>query len=57
MKIAFFDTHGFEKSVFQKANESTQHEIAYFETRLTEQTAKLSFWLPLHLCICKRPLG
>lgn len=49
MKIAFFDTHGFEKSVFQKANESTQHEIAYFETRLTEQTANLASGYP---CIC-----
>ncbi len=49
MKIAFFDTHGFEKSVFQKANKSTQHEISYFETRLTEQTANLASGYP---CIC-----
>lgn len=49
MKIAFFDTHGFEKRIFQKANERTQHEIAFFETRLTEQTANLASG---YSCIC-----
>jgi D-lactate dehydrogenase len=42
MKIAFFDTHGFEKSIFLKANESFHHEIAFFETSLNDKTANLA---------------
>lgn len=42
MKVAFFDTHGFEKLVFLKANEAFQHKITFFETRLTEHTASLA---------------
>ncbi|MGE3975862.1 MAG: 2-hydroxyacid dehydrogenase [Bdellovibrionales bacterium] len=49
MKIAFFDTHGFERAIFQKANESSQNEITFFETRLTEQTANLASGYP---CVC-----
>ena len=36
MKIAFFDTHPFEKSVFQKQSLSQAHAISFFETRLSE---------------------
>ncbi|OFZ28299.1 MAG: hydroxyacid dehydrogenase [Bdellovibrionales bacterium RIFCSPHIGHO2_01_FULL_40_29] len=49
MKIAFFDTHGFEKPIFQKENEKFQHEISFFETRLTEQTANLA---ANYSCVC-----
>jgi D-lactate dehydrogenase len=49
VKIAFFDTHGFERTVFQKANESSHHEISFFETRLTDQTVNLAFGYP---CVC-----
>ncbi|MEK6627870.1 MAG: 2-hydroxyacid dehydrogenase [Bdellovibrionota bacterium] len=49
MKIAFFDTHEFEKSVFQKACKNTPHEIAFFETRLTEQTSNLASG---YNCVC-----
>lgn len=49
MKIAFFDTHPFEKSVFEKLNHSTTHSISYFETRLNEQTANLATG---HDCVC-----
>lgn len=49
MKIAFFDTHGFERAVFQKENEKAQHEIVFFEARLTEQTANLALGYP---CVC-----
>ncbi|MBC7540444.1 MAG: 2-hydroxyacid dehydrogenase [Bacteriovorax sp.] len=49
MKIAFFDTHNFEKSVFQKENKVHNHEITFFETRLTEHTANLAVGYP---CIC-----
>jgi D-lactate dehydrogenase len=49
MKIAFFDTHPFERNIFLKENESFKHEITFFETRLTEQTANLAVGYP---CVC-----
>lgn len=49
MKIAFFDTHEFERALFQKTNEEFHHEIVFFETRLTEQTANLASGYP---CVC-----
>ncbi len=49
MKIAFFDSHSFEKSVFQKENEKALHEIVFFEPRLTDQTANLAEG---YECIC-----
>lgn len=49
MKIAFFDTHRFDSAVFQKVNSAFGHEITFFETRLTEQTANLAMGYP---CIC-----
>jgi hypothetical protein len=42
MKIAFFDTHNFEKTVFLKENKIYNHDITFFDTRLTEQTANLA---------------
>lgn len=43
MKVAFFDTHAFERNVFNKENAiNHHHEITYFETRLTEQTVNLA---------------
>ncbi len=49
MKIAFFDSHTFEKNVFLKENENAQHDIFFFEPRLTEQTANLAKGFD---CIC-----
>ena len=49
MKVAFFDSHQFEKSVFQKENERFTHEITFFETRLTEQSVNLATGYP---CVC-----
>jgi D-lactate dehydrogenase len=49
MKIAFFDTHQFEKSIFISENKRFHHEIAFFETRLTEQTAGTAKGFP---CVC-----
>jgi D-lactate dehydrogenase len=49
MKIAFFDTHNFEKTVFLKENKIYNHDITFFDTRLTEQTANLAASYP---CIC-----
>ncbi len=42
MKVAFFDTHGFERSVFADENRGFGHEITHFEVRLGEQTASLA---------------
>ena len=36
MKVAFFDTHGFEQPIFQKANQTFHQEITFFETRVPE---------------------
>ncbi len=42
MKIAVFDTHKFERQVFDQANTRFGHEIVYFEAKLTQQTVQLA---------------
>lgn len=42
MKIAFFDTHPFEKNAFDLANVEGGHELIYIEFRLIETTALLA---------------
>lgn len=49
MKIAFFDSHAFENSVFKNENILHHHEITFFETRLIEQSANLAAGFP---CVC-----
>jgi D-lactate dehydrogenase len=49
MKVAFFDSHPFDSSVFRKQNESYDHDITFFETRLTDSSANLAAGFP---CIC-----
>lgn len=49
MKIAFFDTHPFEKEAFDKANQNFNHELHYLDSRLIESTALLAKDYP---CIC-----
>jgi len=49
MKIAFFDSHKFEQKVFGSENLSLLHEITFFETRLTKQSASLASGFP---CVC-----
>ncbi|HXH73463.1 MAG TPA: 2-hydroxyacid dehydrogenase [Bacteriovoracaceae bacterium] len=49
MKIAFFDTHPFEKEAFTRANRERGHAIAFIEPRLIETTAQLAHGYP---CIC-----
>lgn len=49
MKIAFFDTHQFDRNAFLKEIKNFNHEIQFFETRLTEQTANLAKGFP---CVC-----
>ena len=42
MKIAFFSAHEFEKPYLIAANKNDQHELHFFETRLTLATAELA---------------
>lgn len=49
MKIAFFDTHQFDKNAFLEANRHFKHEIIFHYTRLTEQTANLAAGCD---CVC-----
>jgi D-lactate dehydrogenase len=49
MKIAFFDTHKFEKSIFEKTNGTFGHEITFFEPQLNSKTAVLAKGFP---CVC-----
>lgn len=42
IKIAFFDAKEYDRNSFIKANEKADYEIAFFETRLTEDTCRLA---------------
>lgn len=42
MKIAFFDTHEFERQAFLKANEGFNFDIEFLDMRLTHKTASLA---------------
>ena len=43
MKVAFYDTHKYEKSFFQEANKTYNFKIDYFEFKLTPETS-LTCW-------------
>ena len=42
MKIAFYDTHKFEKPFFEQLNREFHHNINYLEPRLIPETASLA---------------
>lgn len=42
MKIAFFDSHRFERAVFEKENIKFHHDLTFIETRLTPHSANLA---------------
>lgn len=42
MRIAFFDSHKFEREAFDRANAEFGHDLTYFEPRLEESTAVLA---------------
>ena len=46
MRVAFFDTHPFERECFDAANPSGGHEITYLEPRLTSLTALMARGFP-----------
>ncbi len=49
MKIAFFDSHPFERVAFELANSDKHNQIHFLETRLQESTAALAAGFP---CVC-----
>lgn len=49
MQIAFFDTHQFEKEIFETANKQFGHRIDFIDTRLTEKTVGAARG---HDCVC-----
>ncbi len=49
MRIAIFDTHDFERIVFEESNLSHQHELIFLPARLTPETAGLAVGIP---CVC-----
>ncbi len=42
MKVAFFDAHKYEKNIFTAENKLHEHDLTFFETRLTVQSANLA---------------
>ena len=42
MKIAFFDTHSFEKEAFSLANKKFNFDIEFLDARLVPATAKMA---------------
>ena len=46
MRIAFFDTHRFDRAAFEEANAAFGHALTYFEPRLTPQTVGLAAGFP-----------
>lgn len=46
MKTAFFDTHPYDRQSFDASNQAFGHELAYFESRLSAETASLAEGYP-----------
>jgi len=46
MKIAVFDSHGYDRSAFEEVNKSFQHELIFFDARITRDTAQLAVGFP-----------
>jgi D-lactate dehydrogenase len=49
MKVAVFSTKSYDRQYFDAGNESTGHELTYFEARLTRSTVPLAQGFP---CVC-----
>jgi D-lactate dehydrogenase len=47
MRVAVFDTHSYERHAFEAANHRFGHELAFFEPRLTQDTARLAAGFPV----------
>lgn len=42
MKVAFFDTHSFDRRAFERANEAFGHAITFFEPKLGRESARMA---------------
>lgn len=49
MKIAFFSTKSYDQHSFKEANQAYNHELIFYEPRLTPDTAALADGFP---CVC-----
>jgi D-lactate dehydrogenase len=49
MKVILFDSHSYEKERFCLANEKYNHELTFYEGRLTEKSVKVAAGYP---CVC-----
>ncbi len=49
MRIAIFDTHDFERTVFEQSDLSYKHELVFFPAKLSPVTAALAAGFP---CVC-----
>lgn len=49
MKIAFFNTHNYEKNIFENANRKSKHDLCFFDTSITKETVRLAKDFP---CVC-----
>jgi D-lactate dehydrogenase len=49
MKVAVFSTKPYDRQYFEAANETLNHELTFFEARLTRSTAPLAQGYP---CVC-----
>lgn len=49
MKVAVFGTHSFDREYLHNLNSEFSHELVFFETRLTEETARLAEGFE---CVC-----
>jgi len=47
MRVAVFDTHRFDREALERANERFGHELGFYETRLTCETAGLARGFPV----------
>ena len=47
MRVAVFDTHSYERHAFDAANDRFGHDLAFFEPRLTQDTARLAAGFPV----------
>ena len=57
MKIAFFSAKAYDKKSFEAANANFQHELVFFEPRLTPETAALAAEFPAVCVFINDELG
>jgi D-lactate dehydrogenase len=50
MKIAVFDTHRFERNLFEELNRGYRYSVTFFDARLTRETAALAAGYDVACC-------